>query len=99
MKLWFDTSQVFIAGRWQAPSGGDTLPMMDPSTGNEIGRIARGTSEDIDAAVAAAGGRWMVRGASSPPPSGAGFWPASARWSPRTARRWPRWRRPMWASR
>jgi hypothetical protein len=29
---------------------------MDPSTGNEIGRIARGTSEDIDAAVAAARG-------------------------------------------
>jgi aldehyde dehydrogenase (NAD+) len=28
MKPWFDTSQVFIAGRWQAPPTGDTLPLM-----------------------------------------------------------------------
>jgi aldehyde dehydrogenase (NAD+) len=55
MKPWFDTSQVFIAGRWQAPSlTGDTLPLNDPSTGSEIGRIARGGPEDIDAAVTAA---------------------------------------------
>jgi aldehyde dehydrogenase (NAD+) len=54
MTPWFDTAQVFIAGRWQAPATGDTLPLNDPSTGLEIGRIARGGAEDIDAAVTAA---------------------------------------------
>jgi aldehyde dehydrogenase (NAD+) len=54
MKPWFDTDKVFIGGRWQPPSGGETLPMMDPSTGQEIGRIGRGGPEDIDAAVTAA---------------------------------------------
>ncbi|MBF9028936.1 aldehyde dehydrogenase family protein [Rhodobacterales bacterium HKCCE3408] len=52
--VWFDTTQVFIAGRWRAPEGGETLPLGDPSTGEEIGRIARGSAADIDAAVAAA---------------------------------------------
>jgi aldehyde dehydrogenase (NAD+) len=54
MTPWFDTTQVFIAGRWQAPATGDTLPVTDPSTGQEIGRIARGGAEDVDAAVTAA---------------------------------------------
>jgi aldehyde dehydrogenase (NAD+) len=54
MTPWFDTTQVFIAGRWQAPATGDTLPVTDPSTGQEIGRIARGGAQDIDAAVTAA---------------------------------------------
>jgi aldehyde dehydrogenase (NAD+) len=54
MTPWFDTAQVFIAGRWQAPATGDTLPLHDPSTGLEIGRIARGGAQDIDAAVTAA---------------------------------------------
>jgi aldehyde dehydrogenase (NAD+) len=54
MQPWFDTDKVFIGGRWQSPASGGTLPMSDPSTGREIGRIARGRAEDIDAAVEAA---------------------------------------------
>jgi aldehyde dehydrogenase (NAD+) len=54
MTPWFDTDKVFIGGRWQASASGETLPMLDPSTGQEIGRIARGRAEDIDAAVEAA---------------------------------------------
>ncbi|MDA0924093.1 MAG: aldehyde dehydrogenase family protein, partial [Proteobacteria bacterium] len=54
MTPWFDTSLVFIGGAWRAPACGDTLPVIDPSTGAEIARIARGTSADIDAAVTAA---------------------------------------------
>jgi aldehyde dehydrogenase (NAD+) len=54
MKLWFDPSDVFIGGRWQSPVEGRTLPLQDPSTGAEIGQIARGTAADIDAAVNAA---------------------------------------------
>jgi len=52
--LWFDPGKVFIGGVWKAPAGLETLPLEDPSTGLEIGAIARGTAEDIDAAVAAA---------------------------------------------
>ncbi|WP_428528786.1 aldehyde dehydrogenase family protein [Roseibium sp.] len=54
LDLWFDPAKCLINGEWTAPSGGGTLPIFDPSTGEEIGAIARGTSEDIDAAVAAA---------------------------------------------
>ncbi|MEM9011326.1 MAG: aldehyde dehydrogenase family protein [Pseudomonadota bacterium] len=43
---------VFIDGTWQ--SAAETLALEDPSTGAEIGRIARGDAAEIDAAVAAA---------------------------------------------
>jgi aldehyde dehydrogenase (NAD+) len=48
------TDQIFIGGTWRAPNGGATLPVEDPSTGEEIGRIARGTEADIANAVDAA---------------------------------------------
>lgn len=54
LPLWFDPAHVFIAGAWQAPLGGETLPVVDPSTGLEIARIARGTDADIAVAVEAA---------------------------------------------
>lgn len=60
--LWYPTDKCYIDGRWVAPSGQGTLPLENPSTGEVIGRIARGSAEDIDAAVAAAhkarGGEW-----------------------------------------
>ncbi len=59
-RLWFDPSQLLVGGVWRPASG--TLPVEDPSTGFEIGAIARGGATDIDAAVAAAeaarGGDW-----------------------------------------
>ncbi|UWQ11689.1 aldehyde dehydrogenase family protein [Aliiroseovarius crassostreae] len=51
--LWFDPTQILIAGQWQAASGG-TLPVEDPSTGAEIARIGRSDAADVDAAVSAA---------------------------------------------
>ncbi|WP_420395589.1 aldehyde dehydrogenase family protein [Nioella sp.] len=54
MQLWFDPAEVFIGGRWFLPASGETLPLEDPSTGKEIGRIARGNAVDIDNAVSAA---------------------------------------------
>jgi aldehyde dehydrogenase (NAD+) len=44
----------FIANRWTAPANGETLPMIDPSTGQRFADIARGTAPDVDRAVAAA---------------------------------------------
>ena len=46
--------QHFIGNAWCEPSTGDYLPIIDPSNGNVVGDIARGTAADIDAAVAAA---------------------------------------------
>jgi aldehyde dehydrogenase (NAD+) len=50
----FDTTQVFIGGRWQGARGGLTLPLLDPSSGALLAEIARGDAGDVDAAVAAA---------------------------------------------
>src|SRR5262245_31510626 len=45
--------QHFIGGRWVDAESGQTLPVVDPSTGLEFERIARGTAGDIDRAVRA----------------------------------------------
>lgn len=52
--LWFDPALCLIDGRWQAPAGGETLPLTNPSDGSPLCQIARGDARDIDAAVAAA---------------------------------------------
>jgi aldehyde dehydrogenase (NAD+) len=44
--------KLFIAGAWR--SAATTMPLLDPSTGAPIARIARGGVQDIDAAVSAA---------------------------------------------
>ncbi|OUS19921.1 aldehyde dehydrogenase [Rhodobacterales bacterium 59_46_T64] len=54
LNLWFDPAKCLIGGVWCAPAGGQILPLQNPSTGAQIGAIARGGSADIDAAVAAA---------------------------------------------
>ena len=54
LPLWFDPAQVFIGGAWAPCASGRTLPVIDPSIGVEIARIARGDASDIAAAVAAA---------------------------------------------
>ncbi len=52
--LWFETDRIFIGGRWLAPTRGERLTLENPSTGEILTAIARGTAEDIDMAVAAA---------------------------------------------
>ena len=44
----------FIGNAWVSPSEGQTLEVIDPSTGAAVGHIARGTRADVDRAVAAA---------------------------------------------
>jgi aldehyde dehydrogenase (NAD+) len=46
----------FIANAWHAPDSGETLNVIDPSTGEAFAAISRGNAADIDAAVAAAQG-------------------------------------------
>jgi malonate-semialdehyde dehydrogenase (acetylating)/methylmalonate-semialdehyde dehydrogenase len=46
--------QNYIGGHWAAASGADTLPITDPSSGEEIGRTPLSTWHDVDTAVKAA---------------------------------------------
>jgi aldehyde dehydrogenase (NAD+) len=52
MKIPFASEEILVGGEWQRTSA--TLPVEDPSTGAEVGRIARGGAAEIDAAVRAA---------------------------------------------
>ena len=47
-------TQLFINGKWQAPAEGKTLPVLNPATGREIGRVAHAGRRDLDIAVEAA---------------------------------------------
>lgn len=46
--------RLFIGGDWVAPTGGDVIDVVNPSTEALAGRVPDGTTADIDAAVAAA---------------------------------------------
>ncbi|MCW2693276.1 MAG: Aldehyde Dehydrogenase [Mycobacterium sp.] len=51
-------TQLFIGGRWVDASGGATLPVSDPSTGEVLTSVADGTPDDAKAALDAA---WNVQ--------------------------------------
>ena len=44
--------KLFIGGKWREAGSGETLPVVDPSTGETYDAIPRGRAADIDAAVA-----------------------------------------------
>ena len=50
--LWFDPTEMLIGGSWYKTVR--TLDLANPSDGSPLAKIARGTAEDIDAAVVAA---------------------------------------------
>jgi aldehyde dehydrogenase (NAD+) len=60
--LWFDPSNCFIGNRWLPPVGGQTLELINPSDGQPLCQIARGSAADVDHAVEQAGaarhGHW-----------------------------------------
>ncbi|MCU1594097.1 MAG: aldehyde dehydrogenase family protein, partial [Frankiales bacterium] len=49
-----DRTQLYIDGAWTASSGTDTIDVLNPATEEVIGKVASGTAEDADRAVAAA---------------------------------------------
>lgn len=48
------TKKMLIGGKWVGARSGKTFPTYNPSTGEELARIAQGGPEDVDAAVIAA---------------------------------------------
>jgi aldehyde dehydrogenase (NAD+) len=54
MRLQDITTDLLIGGGWSAPAERGDLPVIDPSVGQAIAKIGRGTARDIDGAVSAA---------------------------------------------
>lgn len=50
----YPNTQLLIAGQWQDAADGRTLPVYNPATGAEIGRVAHAGRADLDRALAAA---------------------------------------------
>ncbi|MEV0247261.1 aldehyde dehydrogenase [Nocardia sp. NPDC050712] len=51
----YERTELFIDGRWRAPSTAATSTVISPATGAAIGTIPQGGTSDVDAAVDAAG--------------------------------------------
>lgn len=50
----YPDTQLMIAGQWQDAADGRTLPVLNPATGQEIGRVAQAGAADLERALAAA---------------------------------------------
>ncbi len=50
----YPNTQLFIAGQWQDAADGKTIAVHNPSTGQEIGRVAHAGRADLDRALEAA---------------------------------------------
>jgi succinate-semialdehyde dehydrogenase/glutarate-semialdehyde dehydrogenase len=50
----YPDTRLFIEGQWQDAAEGRTLAVLNPATGQEIGRVAHATRPDLDRALAAA---------------------------------------------
>ena len=50
----YPDTQLFIGGQWQDAADGRTLPVVNPATGQEIGRVAHTGRADLDRALTAA---------------------------------------------
>lgn len=46
--------QLYVGGRWQAPSTAERIEVHSPTTGQYVGSVPRAVAADIDAAVSAA---------------------------------------------
>src|SRR3954471_19515961 len=49
-----ERTELYIGGQWVAPTGDETIEVVNASTEEVMGRIPQGTPTDVDAAVAAA---------------------------------------------
>ena len=62
--------KLFIGGKWREAGSGETLPVVDPSTGETYDAIPRGRASDIDAAVGAARAAFTAASMSGARPRG-----------------------------
>lgn len=57
----YQYATIYVDGEWIKPEGGESIPVISPTTEQQIGVVPRATAVDVDKAVAAA-----TRGLSSP---------------------------------
>ncbi|HKB48340.1 MAG TPA: aldehyde dehydrogenase family protein, partial [Ktedonobacterales bacterium] len=50
----YDRDKLYIGGKWVASTGDETVDVVNATTEEVMGRIPRGTAEDVDHAVTAA---------------------------------------------
>jgi succinate-semialdehyde dehydrogenase/glutarate-semialdehyde dehydrogenase len=50
----YPDTRLLIANEWQDASGGKTIPVVNPATGQPIGKVAHASIADLDRALAAA---------------------------------------------
>jgi succinate-semialdehyde dehydrogenase/glutarate-semialdehyde dehydrogenase len=50
----YPDTRLLIAGEWRDASGGKTIAVVNPATGEPIGRVAHASVADLDLALAAA---------------------------------------------
>lgn len=60
------TRRMLIGGEWVDARSGETIPVVDPATGNTIAHLQRGAETDIDVAVSAARDALAVWGKVNP---------------------------------
>jgi aldehyde dehydrogenase (NAD+) len=53
-----DRYELFIGGRWVAPTSGEYMPSVNPATETVLTEVAVGGEGDVDAAVRAARDAW-----------------------------------------
>ena len=68
---------LLINGQWRAAADDETLPVINPAYGREMGRIAVATATDVNAAVQAAAAAFPRWAATSGPPPAPRIPPAS----------------------
>src|SRR5918912_324715 len=54
MSVTISSFKNFVGGEWVDGAGGETMEVLNPSTGETIAEVPRGTQEDVDRAVDAA---------------------------------------------
>src|SRR6266571_4653147 len=54
MSVTVSSYKNFVGGEWVDSASGETMEVVNPATGDAIAEVPRGTSEDVDRAVAAA---------------------------------------------
>src|SRR6266513_949581 len=54
MSVTVSSYKNFVGGEWMDSASGETMEVVNPATGEAIAEVPRGTSEDVDRAVAAA---------------------------------------------
>src|ERR671934_1867311 len=58
MSVTVSSYKNFVGGEWVDSAGGETMEVLNPSTGETIAEVPRGTKEDVDRAIEAAKKAW-----------------------------------------